>query len=96
MINLYPRNIGMEKRRDILINLSGIRKLFPHLKIRMNQDKQENVTVQYTFVIADEKQVINHSVRPKKLSTIRSLERLEKEVINICRMLTDHYAKKKG
>jgi hypothetical protein len=54
------------------------------------------MVVQYTFVIADEKQVINYSVRPKKLDTIKSLEKLEKEIINICRMLTDHYAKKKG
>jgi hypothetical protein len=62
----------------------------------MNHEKQQNMVVQYTFVIADEKQVINYSVRPKKLDTIKSLEKLEKEIINICRMLTDHYAKKKG
>jgi hypothetical protein len=40
-------------------------------------------------MIADEKKEVSHSVRSKKLDTIRSLELLEEEIINICKTFTN-------
>jgi len=71
-----------------LINLAGIERLFPKIKIKVKHKKQQNAITHYIFTIINGMNEMDHIVLAKTLDSIGALGVLEDEIIRKCEMLT--------